>query len=415
MIARSESWSLRADGRHALAAAVAGAALFAAAWALLHVGFYDDSPISDTPVYRAYGEQLLEGKLPYRDFDLEYPPGALPAFALPAFGAGADYEALFEAAMLVCGAVAVALLALALAALGVSPGRLYGAVALAALAPLLLGPVILTRYDLWPAALCAAALAALLWGRERLGFAALGLGVAAKLYPLALVPVALVFVVRRRGGREAANALGVFGLVVAAVFLPFALVAPSGVAESFERQFERPLQIESLGAALLLAGRQLGIYDPTIVSSHGSQNLAGSLPDGLATAQTVLQALAVAGVWLAFARGRAGPVELVAASAAAVAAAVAFGKVVSPQFLIWLVPLVPFVVGAARVRPATLVAIVFAASLVLTQLWFPSRYWDVVALEPVGWLVLLRDVALVALFAVLAFAIRRRRARARSA
>jgi hypothetical protein len=38
---------------------------------------------------------------------------------------------------------------------------------------------------------------------------------------------------------------------------------------------------------------------------------------------------------------------------------------------------------------------------VTTQLWFPYRYWDVVALEPVGVLVLVRDLLLVALFAVL--------------
>jgi len=36
------------------------------------------------------------------------------------------------------------------------------------------------------------------------------------------------------------------------------------------------------------------------------------------------------------------------------------------------------------------------------------RYWDVVALEPAGWLVLVRDVLLVALFAVLLAALARR-------
>jgi hypothetical protein len=35
---------------------------------------------------------------------------------------------------------------------------------------------------------------------------------------------------------------------------------------------------------------------------------------------------------------------------------------------------------------------------VATQAWFPSRYWDVVALDGVVWFVLVRDVLLVALF-----------------
>jgi hypothetical protein len=58
---------------------------------------------------------------------------------------------------------------------------------------------------------------------------------------------------------------------------------------------------------------------------------------------------------------------------------------------------VPLVAGSAGLTAAGLLA----AGLVTTQLWFPHRYWDVVALEPVGVLVLVRDLLLVALFAVL--------------
>jgi hypothetical protein len=56
-----------------------------------------------------------------------------------------------------------------------------------------------------------------------------------------------------------------------------------------------------------------------------------------------------------------------------------------------------------------------AAGLVTTQLWFPFRYWDVVALENATWLVLVRNLMLVALFAVLLLAIRGERGELRSA
>ena len=36
--------------------------------------------ISDTPVYRTYGERIASGDVPYRDFVVEYPPGALVPF-----------------------------------------------------------------------------------------------------------------------------------------------------------------------------------------------------------------------------------------------------------------------------------------------------------------------------------------------
>ncbi|HEV3407703.1 MAG TPA: hypothetical protein VG079_03350, partial [Gaiellaceae bacterium] len=249
------------------------------------------------------------------------------------------------------------------------------------------------------------ALAALVRERRRLAFAALALAVAAKLYPVVILPLALAYVARRAGARSALGALAVFAAVLAAAVLPFALASPDGFAASVERQAGRPLQIESLGAALLLVAGEAGAYGPTVVSSHGSQNLAGRLPDALATAQTALQLAAVGAVWLIFARGRPTRDGLLVAAAGAVTAFVAFGKVLSPQFLIWLLPVVPLVGGAAGVAAAA----VLASALVLTQLWFPSRYWDLVALEPLpAGFVLARDLALAALFAVLVAAVIRR-------
>ena len=93
-----------------------------------------------------------------------------------------------------------------------------------------------------------------------------------------------------------------------------------------------------------------------------------------------------------------------------IAAVVAFGKVLSPQFLIWLLPLVPLVAGDLGLAACG----VFAASLIVTQLWFPYRYWHVVDLGASGWLVLVRDLLLVGLFAVLAAATALRHAAPRS-
>ncbi|MDQ3865266.1 MAG: hypothetical protein M3304_00340, partial [Actinomycetota bacterium] len=129
--------------------AAVGVAAFAASWALLHTGFYDDVAIVDTPVYRGYGDRMVGGQVPYRDFGLEYPPAALVAFVVPSLAASEDYGTVFELLMLACGAAAISLVALALAAARVPAGALVRGVSFAALSPLLLGPVLLTRYDLW--------------------------------------------------------------------------------------------------------------------------------------------------------------------------------------------------------------------------------------------------------------------------
>ena len=370
--------------------------MLAIAWGVLHVAPWTDYQIVDTPVYERYGEAMTAGQVPYRDFRPEYPPAALPAFVLPALGPSDDYRTLFEILMLACGMGIVALVAATLARVGVAGRELYASVALAALAPLALGTVVLTRFDLWPALLTVAALAALVSGRDRLGLGVLGLATAAKLYPAVLLPVALVYAARR-GSQNALAALVAFMGAVGLCFLPFLLLAPEGVWASIERQTGRPLQIESLGAALLLAGEQLGLYEPTVVSTFGSQNVAGSLPDRLASLQTLLQIVAVVAVWVAVTRARDPIAGLLGGSAAAVVAFVTFGKVLSPQFLIWLVPLVPLAAAVSGLGTQVL----FVTALVLTQLWFPSRYWDVVDLGAAGWLVLVRDLVLVGLLVAL--------------
>lgn len=401
----------RVEPREVAIAAALGALLFLVSYGLLHVSPLDERQIVDTPVYQRYGDAMLDGQVPYRDFELEYPPAALPAFLLPALAPDADYRTAFEVLVVVLGLGTVGLVALSLSLLRADRTRLLAGCALAGLAPLALGTVVLTRFDLWPAFLTAGAIAATLARRERLALGILGLAAAAKIYPALLLPVLLLYAWRRGGPRLALGGLAAFSAVVIACLLPFALIAPHGLAEAFTTQAGRPLQLESLGSGLLLAAHQLDAYLPTVVNSHGSQNLLGSLPDGLAAVQTALQVVAVAGIWLLFAVGRRGPEQLVAASAGSVCAFIAFGKVLSPQFAIWLVPLVPLVGGGLGIAASGLLVLV----LVLTQLWFPQRYWHLVALEAgPTWLLVARNVLLVALTVVLAAATAPGRERSRS-
>ena len=136
-----------------------------------------------------------------------------------------------------------------------------------------------------------------------------------------------------------------------------------------------------------------------MVTSHGSQNLAGSLPRALGAGESALLVVALLGIWWAAARGPATPERLVRYSAASVTAFVAFDKVLSPQFMIWLLPLVPLVAG----RRGLVASALLGLALVLTQLWFPIRYWDLAlhfAAFP-SWLVVTRDLTLLALLVVL--------------
>ena len=142
---------------------------------MLHTGFYKHKQIIDTPVYQHYGNAIADGKVPYRDFDVEYPPGALPMFALPGLARPGTISRSRRLPSRVRDVDVDVRRARARGdggrAAPVAPQRWRRGFPLcfAALAPLLLGSVILSRFDLWPAAIVAAALAALVSGRVRTG------------------------------------------------------------------------------------------------------------------------------------------------------------------------------------------------------------------------------------------------------
>jgi Glycosyltransferase family 87 len=395
---RSESWSSPAEYRTAALGALA-LAVFFAGWIALHHGWLSRGQIIDTPVYENYGDAMLRGDVPYRDLSVEYPPGALPTFVVPSIGHEGDavsYRRTFGVLMAACGAALVIAVAVSAAALGFSTAATAAALALAALAPVLLGSVVLTRFDFWPAALTAAAMAALLCGRPRLGHGLLGLGVVAKVWPGVLLPLTVAYVWRTRGRREALVCLGIAAVVVVAVVLPFFALSPHGVWRSFERQLSRPLQIESIGAGLIVAAHHVLGTGAAMISSRGSQNISGGFARGVGVVQSLVELGVLVGIWIAFARHVRSREELVRYSAAAVVAFIALGKVLSPQFLIWLIPLVPLVRRWS-------VGLLYVAALVLTQAWFPKHYWSYALhfSETVTWLVLTRDVVLIALLVAL--------------
>ncbi len=380
---------------------------------LLAISFYvlqrwlEHGQLSDVPVYQHYAALVRGGAVPYRDFSFEYPPAALPVLLLPAYMSW-SYPTSFAVLMGLCGAGCIALVASALRAVGAAAVRLTGALLLLGVSPLVLGSLFDTRFDLWPTLLAIGAVATLVRERPLATGALLGLGFAAKLWPGVLLPVAVVHLWRRRGEPSGWATLFAFLAVAAACFVPFALIAPSGLHASITGQLDRPLQVESLGAAILMAAEHLGLRPLTTVTSHGAQALSGRGAGLAATLSTALALAAVVAVWLGFARRRAaGAEEVLIACAATVAALVAFDKVLSPQYLIWLVPFV-LVVGGLR---GAVAAALLLVGLGLTQLWFPDSYWQLAVshASPYSWYLLGRDLALVALAAVLLLELSRER------
>jgi len=332
----------------------AAAAVYLGCWTLLHHWLYARHQIVDTPIYQGYGNDIDHGLLPYRDFPVEYPPGSLPVFVAPVYLFGyASYAHVFGWLMAALGICC--LVAAALAGAGVR------GLAFIAVSPLLIGSMVLSRYDLWPTLFVVCALAALLHDRHRPGWLAL----------------------------------------VVATVLPFVILAPHGLWHSVSGQMSRPLQIESLGASLLTTFSR-----PHVIATHGSLNLGGE--GTVAAVTTALELVVLIALWIGFARGPAARDRLVRYTAACICAFVVLGKVLSPQFLIWLVPLVPLVRGVRGLAASLLLV----AALIATQVYFPQRYWEYIFHLHLACVVLMRNAILVALLATLSLP---QRERARSA
>ena len=128
-------------------ACLVGIPVFVAACAAPDGGLFRAARFRDVHLYQRYTQLLLHGHLPYRDFFLEYPPGALAVFIPPAAATSAHYNAAFKALMALCGAASLVLVALVLTRLRAPAVRLWAAVLLVAVSPIALGPISLNTYD----------------------------------------------------------------------------------------------------------------------------------------------------------------------------------------------------------------------------------------------------------------------------
>ena len=354
----------------------------------------------DLSIYYQDSLQLLRGRLPYRDFALEYPPLALLPFALPrlaTFGLPIDFIG-YVWLFLIQNAIFSTLIALVI--VQIRGLRAAGpALALYALLVAVSAPLLPWRYDLFPALLTVLALLCLL--RQRPGWAGiwLGLGVAAKLYPAVLL---LIFGAYYLAGKNRPAlmrlALGSAG-ALAATLLPFVLIAP-GPLLSFLRYHElRGLQLESLPAGAIVLAHVLGMTSARLEFNYGALHvvspLAGAVLSWLPAIFVVLFGAVLASCLARFreeqaAGGCVTSESLVAYSVAVLLAFIVTNKVFSPQYLIWLLPFAPLL----RLRQASALLAICALTIVL----FPFDYDHLLGMELLPVLLLnLRNLLVVAL------------------
>ncbi|MDP8939676.1 MAG: glycosyltransferase 87 family protein [Actinomycetota bacterium] len=361
---------------------------------------------NDVKLYRDTGEALLRGDLPYRDFFIEYPPGGVPAFIPPALFSSelGDFGVIFGTEMAVVLVASLVLVALAARKLRGEWAWVVPALAFTG-GTLLLQPVAVTRFDpLVSLSLATAALCAAFGGRYLiLAYASLGLGAAAKLVPaLATVPLAML---RDRGETVARwllkTVLGflAFFATLGVFFIPAYLLGGEQFMESFAYHADRGLQLESLAAAILM---KLGWVEE-IVFQYGAWEIEGRGVELLSSLS-----LPISGLLLLFTAAmmyrdhraqRFVATKFPRYAAAFILAFMIGSKVLSPQYMLWLLPLLPLAVGG--LWGVGVSALFLVACWTTTQI-FPNYYGNLMRLEPEAVnLLLLRDLLLLMLWAAM--------------
>ncbi|MFE4373939.1 glycosyltransferase 87 family protein [Streptomyces sp. NPDC056835] len=325
-------------------------------------------------IYQGWYEVLKTGTYPLDDVTWQYPPAAVLAIISPAVLPFLGYASAFFVLALLCDAVAFGLLLYAGRRTGRSPG---GAWVWVAGVPLL-GPTAYARYDLM---VTAVAVAALLAGvrRPRLLGALAGFGALLKVWPVLL----LVGTPRGRATRRS----WATAAVVAALLVVVCSAAMPGALAFLTFQRDRGTEIESLGAMVFQVARHYG-WNGSVLLNYGSVEFVGPYVPLVSNAALALTVVAFG--WLLVWRLRARAFTSGTPYDAALAAVLLFtttSRVISPQYMLWLVGLAA-VCLTLRASRMTLPAWLVVAATAVTLLEFPLLFSHVVAGDPMGVLLL---------------------------
>ncbi|MET1101479.1 MAG: hypothetical protein ABWW69_03235 [Pyrodictiaceae archaeon] len=237
--------------------------------------------------------------------------------------------------------------------------RAYGreTSALILLGPPVLFVIALYNFDLPMILFAMASLTLLHRGRRRLSAILFSASVLSKQASIILLPVLLVHVYRKWGGRAVLEYLGITALTTSIVLAPF--IAASGPALAkwmVEFQETRPPQGPSISTA---------VY---VLSGYKETSLL-SLTE---TVSTLLTVILIAYTLYLYLRRGGGLWNLTVSSAAVFTVLLAFSKVVNPVYTLWGYPFIA--VLAARDKRMNRLFWAYIAASIVVYIWFFSLY-----------------------------------------
>ncbi len=330
---------------------------------------------------KRYQEITSGAGTPYRDFDVEYPPGTLALLKVVVSPSLVDTHVRLAISQLVLE-------------LGTAAALAWGFSRRTALAYLILGtpavffPFPYMRTDMLTVFLTTLAIASIHQKLDTTGGVGLAVATFAKIWPLVVAPILIIE--RRVRGLWAWALTGLIGLIAWVAW-----AGTGGVGQTATFRGAKGWQIESIPGAVIHL-----INPRNSQMEQGAWRTAVSVIGPVRTGLTLIALFSVAAIWWAARRGRdtGGPEHFSfgVAPVASITALLVFSTIISPQYILWLVPFAAIAAAAGERSIGWLTLAVVASTTVVLATIHAQIEGRIYAMLPL----LMRNGLIVTLFAV---------------
>ena len=322
-------------------------------WSHVFYEYYGPSPGA---VEKNIVLKIFKGQIPYIDFECEYPPVALLLFIIPGlfFRALPGYYIAFTVEMLLFDILAIFMIIFIVKRLNISKVKALSSYTL--LIAIAAGPIASQRYDLAPAVMVLAAVAAFLSGKNKTAWGVLALGVMAKVFPIVVAPLFAVWLLIKKQDAQLFKGIAVFAAVALLTVLPWLIMDAGSIGSMLTYHMDRGLHAESTYGSFIILAQHFGWTSVEYDFSYGSFNITSGLADNLSHASFFIMGavLLLAYVLFSFKLSKkelktdgmlssqaAQETLLIRYVAISVLAFMLFNKVFSAQYIVWFCPLLP--------------------------------------------------------------------------
>ncbi len=361
--------------------------LFVVVFLLWSYIFYDYYAPSPGAVEKNIVLNIMAGQIPYIDFECEYPPVALLLFIIPGlfFRVLPSYYIAFTVEMLLFDLLALFLITFIAKRINIS--KIKALTAYTLLIAVAAGPVVTQRYDLAPAVMVLAAVAAFLAGKNKTAWGVLALGVMAKIFPIVVAPVFVIWLLVKKQYARLFKGIAVFAGVILLTIIPWLFWDASSPGSFLTYHMDRGLHAESTYGSFIILAQHFGWTSVGYDFNFGSFNITSGLADNLAHASFYIMGAILFLVYTLFLYQiykRELNKEVNISSQAeqetlfiryvtiSVLVFLLFNKVFSAQYMAWFCPLIPLL----NIRFQNLIVVMLLIAGVFTTYIYPFNYLE---------------------------------------